>query len=53
MSAQFPHPVQSIADTCILYCNPSNPLPTAFFVTNASGALAASSSVSKIGLIAA
>ena len=53
MSAQLPHPVQSIADTWILYCRPSRPLPAAFLVSNPSGALAASSSVNRNGLIAA
>ena len=51
MSAQFPHPVQSIGLTCILYCNPSNPLPIAFLVLKLSGALAASSSFTNTGLI--
>ena len=53
MSAQLPQPVQSSEDTCILYCNPSSPLPLASIVSNVSGALAASSSFKSIGLITA
>ena len=51
MSAQFPHPVQSIGLNCILYCNPSNPLPIAFLAENVSGAFFNSSSFTRTGLI--
>ena len=50
-SAQFPHPVQSIVLTCILYFNPFTSLPLASTATNASGAAANSSSVTRTGLI--
>ena len=54
MSAQFPQPRQSRADTCILYCRPSMPLPFASMVTKPSGALPPSpASSSSIGLMAA